>query len=130
MLLNLLLKLSILLALFDRTNDALWFSQLLHQLPMASQLCADPITIREDNQSCIAIAKQLTSTKHSKPIHIRYHFIRYLVQKNKVKLDFCPTEEMIADLLTKEFGGIKFQLLRNKIGVIDVADISPKGGDC
>ncbi len=37
-------------------------------------------------------------TKH---IDIRYHFIRELCDEKKLELEYCPTNEMAANLLTK-----------------------------
>ena len=37
-------------------------------------------------------------TKH---IDIRYHYIREAVQNKEIELKYCPSEEMIADTLTK-----------------------------
>ena len=44
-------------------------------------------------------------TKH---IDINYHFIRDKIIKKQLILDYCPTEEMLADLLTKPLGKTLF----------------------
>ena len=36
-----------------------------------------------------------------KHIEIKYHFIRDMVHKGAVKLKYVPTEEQVADVLTK-----------------------------
>ena len=38
---------------------------------------------------------------HTKHIGIKYHYIREQVNSRKVELKYCPTEDMIADVLTK-----------------------------
>ena len=43
-------------------------------------------------------------------IYIKYHFIREIVNSGRVILEYCPTEEMVADLMTKP--GTKFKLKR------------------
>ena len=40
-------------------------------------------------------------TYRSKHIAIKYHFVRDQVGKGTVKLEYCPTKEMVADILTK-----------------------------
>jgi hypothetical protein len=37
-------------------------------------------------------------TKH---INIHYHFIRDVVKKGYIKLQYCPTDDMTVDILTK-----------------------------
>ena len=61
------------------------------------------ITVFEDNQSAIRIAKNPQFHGRTKHIEIKYHFIRELVGNGIVQLKYCPTEEMIADMLTKGF---------------------------
>ena len=53
----------------------------------------------------IALAKNPEFHKH---IHIRYHFGREKVEDGKVALEYCQTQEMIADLMTTL--NIAFQL--------------------
>lgn len=37
----------------------------------------------------------------SKHIDIKYHHIRDVVQSKEVELKYCPTDDMIADIFTK-----------------------------
>ena len=65
------------------------------------------IVILEDNQACIAMAKNPLFHRRTKHVDIRHHFIRELVQKGVIELTYCPTEDMAADLLTKGLGRLK-----------------------
>jgi hypothetical protein len=58
--------------------------------------------------------------KHSKTKHIenKYHYVRNLVEQNEVRTEHCSTEEMIADIMTKGLGRIKFQKFREMMQVI------------
>ena len=58
------------------------------------------MVIYEDNQSTICMARNLQFHGHTKHIDIKYHYIREQVNKRKVKLNCCPTEDMIADVLS------------------------------
>lgn len=60
----------------------------------------------EDNQGTIALAKNPVSRQSCKHIDIRYHFIREIVNGGKV-MEYCPTEQMIADMLTKPVTKLK-----------------------
>ena len=61
----------------------------------------EPTRIFEDNQSAICLAKNPQFHGRAKHIGIKYHFIQEQVEKETVELQYCPTEEMIADMLTK-----------------------------
>lgn len=71
-----------------------------------------PVLIFEDNQGTIALSCNPVSRQRSKHIDIRYHFIREVLNKGIITLQYCPTGDMVADVLTKP--STKFQL--NKFG--------------
>ena len=52
-------------------------------------------------------------TKH---IEIKYHFIRDEVESRNVKLEYCRSEDMIADMLTKGLPITQFVKLRQMHG--------------
>ena len=64
----------------------------------------------------------------SKHIEIKYHYIKDMVQRGVVKLQYVATEEQIADVLTKPVARVKFEYLREKLGVLQIK-ISPRGSD-
>ena len=53
----------------------------------------------------------------SKHIEIRYHFIRDMVQKGAVELQYIPTDDQTADVLTKPLPRVKFEYFRGRLGV-------------
>ena len=56
----------------------------------------------------------------SKHIEIKYHYIRDMVQKGVVKLQYAMAEEKIADALTKPLARMKFEYFREKLGVLQI----------
>ena len=60
-----------------------------------------PITVFEDNMSCIHLATGEKVKSRSKHIDVKYHYVRDQVKENAVKIDHMPSERMLADLLTK-----------------------------
>ena len=68
------------------------------------------IIINEDNQACIAMAKNPQFHRRTKHIDIRHHYIRDLVANKLIELVYCSTELMVADLLTKGLNKIKTNL--------------------
>ena len=53
-----------------------------------------------------------------KHIEIRYHYVRDMVQRRVVKLQYIATDEQIADVLTKPLARVKFEYFREKLGVV------------
>ena len=41
-----------------------------------------------------------------------------MVQKGVVKLKYVPTEEQVADVLTKPLSRVKFEYFRDKLGIV------------
>ena len=62
----------------------------------------------------------------SKHIEIKYHYIRDMVQKGAVKLQYVAMEEQIANVLMKPLSRVKFEDFRENLGVLQI-EISSKG---
>ena len=67
-----------------------------------------PTIIFEDNQSAIYMAKNPSFHGRSKHINIKFHLIREQVSTKKICLKYCPSEDMLADLLTKGIRSDRF----------------------
>ena len=44
---------------------------------------------------------KMSSSKRTRYLEIRYFYIKDLVDKDKVKIKYCPTEKIVADFFTK-----------------------------
>ena len=56
----------------------------------------------------------------SKHIEIKFHYIKDMVQRGVVKLEYVETEKQIADVLTKPLARVKFEYFRERLGVIHI----------
>ena len=74
--------------------------------------------IHYDNQSCIKMTKNSVFHDKLKHIEIRYHYIWDMVQRRAIKLQYVPTEEQVANVLTKPLFLVKLEYLRDKIAVV------------
>lgn len=86
------------MALAATIQECLYLTQLLDGMDSCKYT---PPKVWEDNQGAIALAKNPVSRQRCKHIDIKYHFIRSNVNEGKVVLQYCPTEQMLADVMTK-----------------------------
>jgi hypothetical protein len=56
-----------------------------------------------------------SSGKHTCHFHIKFFYITDLINRNKIQIKYCPTEDMIADYMTKPLVGVKFEHFRKLI---------------
>ena len=56
----------------------------------------------------------------SKKIEIKYHFIKDMVQRGEVKLQYVATREKIVDVLRNPLARLKFKYFREILGVIQI----------
>jgi hypothetical protein len=101
------------IALSSACQEAVWLQRLLTDIGENIK----PITIMEDNQGAIAIAKNPVGHKRTKHIDIRYHFVREQTQKGVIEIQYLSTKEMLADMFTKPLPRGQFEYLRSKIGM-------------
>ena len=102
-----------LIALNEGLPEVMWAKQFMENIGFQQ----NTITVYEDNQSSIVLANKnkgstITRTKH---IQVRFFYVKQLIEQNHIKIEYLPTEEMVADILTKPITGKLFIKLRNKI---------------
>ena len=54
-----------------------------------------------DNQSCVKLSENLVFHDRSKHIEMRYHYLRDMVQKGAIHLQYILTDEKITNVFTK-----------------------------
>ena len=59
------------------------------------------------------VEKGRSTSERTRHINIRYFFVKDRVDSGEVRIEYCPTEDMLADLLTKPLQGDLFTRLRN-----------------
>ena len=71
----------------------------------------------QDNKSAILleINGKKSAGKRSRALNIRYFFLTDHVEKGNLKIECCPTENMIGDYMTKPLQGEKFRKSRKSI---------------
>ena len=80
-------------------KEAKWLHKLFGKL--FSYLLDLPMTLFSNNQSAIKLTTTDNYHAWTKHLDQQYHFIRNLVSKQVIKLVYCPSEDMVVDMLTK-----------------------------
>ena len=64
--------------------------------------------VHEDNQSFIKMDTGIKFSPRTKHISLKYNHLRSHVKSGRVVIHYRPTEEQLADLLTKPFSNEAF----------------------
>ena len=102
------------MALASAAQEAIWLQHLIGDL---GNKPVDPMVLYEDNQSAICMAKNPQFHGRAKHISIKFQYIREQVERGVVALKYCPSNEMIADMLNKGLAGDQFCKIRKMSGV-------------
>lgn len=98
-------------------KEAIWLRTLISELFTPT---SDPTTVYCDNQSAIALSKDGQFHARTKHIDVRYHFIRWVCQRGDIRLVYCPTDDMVADAMTKPLPSLKVKHFANALGLRSV----------
>jgi len=96
--------------LSNASREATWIRRLLRDFQY-QEPDAKKTLIFADNQGAIALGNNPEFHQRAKHIEVVWHYIREQIGANLVDVQFCPTQEMVADGLTKPLptaGHLKF----------------------
>jgi len=101
-----------LIGLSDACSQIIWCREFL--IEQGYEVAA--AKVYQDNQSTMALVKKgKGSSDRTKHISIRYFFVKDRVEAGDVNIEYLPTGEMIADVLTKPLQGEPFKQLRKQL---------------
>lgn len=80
------------------------------------------ITIFNDNQGSQQLAKNPVFHSRTKHIDVRHHFVRDAVENELIGLEYMPSKEMPADVLTKGLPALSHRECIRKLGVMRRTD--------
>ena len=77
----------------------------------------DDAIIYQDNKSAMLLEQngRASSTRRTRHLNIRYFFVSDRIKKNEVQVQYCPTNNMLADYFTKPLQGATFRKFRDVI---------------
>jgi Reverse transcriptase (RNA-dependent DNA polymerase)/gag-polypeptide of LTR copia-type/Integrase core domain/GAG-pre-integrase domain len=95
------------------TKEALW----LRKLFSTFGIDVSPVQMLCDNQAAIKLIKHPIASLRSKHIDVQHHFVRERCAKGEVVFQYCTTDEMVADCMTKALPLSKLQKCMVGMGV-------------
>ena len=102
-------------ALSEACKEAIWLRKLLRDMKIIQ---SKPTKMFEDNQSCLRLATEERLSNRTKHIDTKVHFIKEHIDQKTIQCVYCPTEDMIADIMTKPLSAIRHSKLRSLLGLV------------
>ena len=96
-------------------KEALWLCSLISSL---FGIDIPTTTLFSDNQSAITLTKEHQYHTRMKHIDVHFHFLRWIVEEGRLRLIYCPTDNMVADVFTKALSSVKVKHFANELGLV------------
>ncbi|KAG8481234.1 hypothetical protein CXB51_025996 [Gossypium anomalum] len=105
----------------EAAKEAVWIKKFITELRVVPSI-SDAIELRCDNNGAIAQAKEPRSHQRSKHILGRYYLIREIIDRGDVEICREPTDDNIADPLTKPLTQQKHDHHTKSLGIRYISD--------
>lgn len=110
-------------SIVEGIKEAIWLRNLLKIFGDEQN---NSTLILNDNQSTLNMISNGDFAARTKYFGVRHHFIRDHIERGTIRLEYCPTDSNIADLLTKPLCAPKLGTLRTSAGILGSTEkISP-----
>ena len=96
------------------TQEATWIQTFLSEI---GHPLGKPIPLYVDNQSTIKLIQNPVAHDWTKHIDIKYHFICDAQAQGIIKVEYCPMERQVADVLTKPLSCEKDKRFTEQMGL-------------
>jgi hypothetical protein len=93
------------------TKEAIWITKMMVDLWYMEE--KKVMVIGCNNQGVISFSKNPIHHAWTKHIDVQHHFIWERVENGEVRFEYCTTEHMVADVLTKAICKKQHHKLRN-----------------
>ena len=99
-----------LVGVYDLLPTILWCKYFLESLGYN----VEHNILMQDNKSAILMEKngRMSSSKRTKHIKARYFLVKDKIDQGDLEIEYCPTDDMWADINTKPLQGSKFYKMR------------------
>lgn len=103
------------IALSESCKELKWVKMLIKSF--FEFVVPDKIVLHTDSQSSMKMINNQKFSNRSKHIDTKYHYVRQLVDEGEIELEYCCTEQNIADMMTKPLGAIKLKKFASDCGL-------------
>jgi hypothetical protein len=62
----------------------------------------------------------------SKHIEIKYHYVRDMMQRKAVHVQYLSTREQVTDVFTKSLARTKFEYFHERLGLVENASLAER----
>lgn len=73
------------------------------------------IIMKQDNKTAKTMSENYRCTRKTRSQDVKYYNVRNHVETQRVQIDYVPSEDQLADILTKPLTTTRFRMLRSKI---------------
>lgn len=102
---------------YEGGQDIIWLNNLINGMGIKQK---EPPSFKLDNQEAIALSKNEKFKRRTKHVDVKYHWLRELAAKKELIIRYIPTNDMIADVMTKALTPIKHGNFCTLLGLHDV----------
>lgn len=95
-------------------QEILWLRNLLYELGYGS---SGSSTLHMDNQSAMSVAKNPDHHGRVKHLDLRYYWLREVVAAGTIHIVHIPTDDMVADIMTKALAREKVEKMVEFLGL-------------
>lgn len=104
------------ISLCSGTKETVWTRRLICDIGLVPSI-EFPTPLLTDNQGGIGLVSNESVNRRTKHIDVRYHYTRNAVNASEIKIEYCCTEDMAADVMTKPLGRIKMKKFSEMCGL-------------
>lgn len=98
------------IACYAVATEIIWLRRLLASIGIQQ---STPITIFTDSQSAMRLAVNPEFHSRTKHVDVKFHFLREQVVLHTIDIQYLPTQQQIADIMTKALTPDQFRRLRD-----------------
>lgn len=99
------------------SRESLWTMGLLEDF---HEKGSRPVVIYENNQSVIKLVKTGERRDNTKHINAKYHYVTDLFKQGVIGVKYCPSDEMIPNMMTKPLGAVKLRKHREACQLMEI----------